>query len=141
MPSLATCRRRIKEVVDAAVSDLHVYQNAPESVNLPAAVIVPRASDFATAFARGNDVYELDILVLCSRRDDDLAQDDLDEYVNGFGTKSIREAIFNARPTLAAEGIDAFVTGMTDYGAQFQVGDMDHVGARLRVRINTSGTA
>jgi hypothetical protein len=141
MASLAEIRTTLKDTIEAAVSDLQVYEKAPEQVNLPAAVVLPTQTDFVQAFGRGLDVYEFDVLVLVSRRDDDLAQTDLDEYVNGFGAKSIRQAIFAARATLAALGIDAFVVGMSDYGAQFNVGDIDHVGARLRVRVTTSGTA
>jgi hypothetical protein len=100
---------------------------------------VPRTSDFTGAFGRGLDTHIFDVIVLVSRRDDQLAQADLDPFVNGFGASSVRQAIFNTRDL--GIGVDATVTGMSDYGASFEVGQLDNVGARLAVQVLTSGNA
>lgn len=141
MASLAQIRTALVLTIKAALgpSVINGYANVPESVVTPAFMAVPRTTDFQRAMGRGLDAYTLDVVVLISRADDQLAQDALDDFVNGFGPKSIRQAVFNAR-TLGI-GVDASVTGMTDYGGTFTIGAIDYVGARLNVEVLTSGTA
>lgn len=139
MASLAQIRDALADTITAAVTGITGYPTVPEVANLPAFVVIPRTTEFDRSFGRGMDTYNFDVIVLVSRRDDGLAQADLDEYVNGFGSSSIRQAIWNTRQL--GIGVDASVTGMSDYGAQFDVGDIDHVGARLAVQVITSGNA
>lgn len=139
MASLSAIRTALKTTITAAVAGLNGYENIPESINPPAFMVVPRSTDFQKAFGRGLDSYAFDVIVLISRRDDDLAQIDLDPFITGGGSKSIRQAIFNARDL--GIGVDASVTGMADYGAAYTVGNTDYVGARLTVEVLTSGTA
>lgn len=139
MASLSAIRSALADTIGAAIDDLTGYPTVPEVANLPAFVVMPRAVDFTQAFGRGVDRYDFDVIVLVSRRDDELAQADLDEYVNGFGEKSIRQAIWNARDL--GIGVDATVTAVSDYGAQYDVGDISNAGARFAVQVLTSGTA
>jgi len=141
MASLSAIREALKATLVDAVTDIHGYANVPEVSNLPAVVVAPRSAEFQVAMARGMDVYMLDLIVLVSRRDDDLAQYDLDEYVTGAGVKSIRQAVWNNR-TLGLADTEASVTGWRpdSYGAQFNIGDLDHVGVVLTVRVSTPGT-
>jgi hypothetical protein len=140
MASLAQIRQGIATTISTAVPTIHAYKRAPGTVNLPAFVVIPRETDFQQSMGRGLDVYSFSVIVLTSARDDDLAQADLDEFINGFGSKSIRQAIF-ANRTLGLANVDASVVGMNDYGARFDVADIDHVGARLLVDVHTTGTA
>jgi hypothetical protein len=78
--------------------------------------------------------------VLAPSGDNDVGQDILDDYVTGAGDKSIRQAVFNNR-TLGLSNVDAHVSGMTDYGGSFEAVDVDHIGARLRLVVHTTGTA
>jgi hypothetical protein len=139
MASLSAIRTALKTTIAASVTGLSGYENVPESINPPAFMVVPRTTDFQKAFGRGLDSYTFDVIVLISRRDDELAQTDLDPYITGAGTKSIRQAIFNAADL--GIGVTAQVTGMADYGATYPVGNTDYVGARLTVEVLTSGTA
>lgn len=140
MASLAEIRSALAAAIEAAVADLTGYETVPESVNAPAFLVVPRLSNFETVFGRGTDQHIFDVIVLVSRRDDELAQLDLDPYVTGAGSSSIRQALWNDR-TLGGVVDEARVTGMTDYGATFPVGLVDFVGARLTVEVMASGTA
>jgi len=140
MASLAQLRTGLKDTITAAIPALFGYNQVPEVANLPAFVVVPRETDFVVAMGRGADTYEFDVIVLVSRRDDGLAQTDLDAYVTGAGASSIRQAIFNAR-TLGLAGTDAHVYRMESYGAQWDIGEINHVGAALKVRVTTTGTA
>ena len=139
MASLTAIRTALKDTIEAAVTDVQGYDTVPESINVPAVVVAPRTTDFGRAFGRGQDAYSFDVIVLVGRADDTLAQLALDPYVNGFGSSSIRQAIFNARDL--GIGVDASVTGMADYGATYTFGSIDYVGARLTVDVLTSGTA
>lgn len=140
MASLAQLRTALAGTISAAIPSLEKHERVPESLNVPAFMVIPRATEFGKAMGRGFDGYGFDVVILVSRSDDELAQSALDEYVNGFGVKSIRQAVWNAR-NLGLADADATVTGMTDYGAQFEIGGVDYVGARLAVDVLTSGTA
>ena len=139
MPSLSQIRTALVSTITTAVPALKGSDKVPESIIVPAILVAPRAADFQRAFGRGLDGYTFDVIVLVSGRDDTLAQGDLDVYVNGFGSSSIRQAVFNAR-TLGID-VDASVTGMADYGANWTFGATDYVGARLTVEVLTSGTS
>lgn len=140
MSSLSQIRTALSSTITAAIPGLQGYPRLPEVTNLPGFVVIPRTTDFEFTMGRGFDQINLDVIVLVSRRDDQLAQIELDDYVNGFGAKSIRQAVWNTRG-LGLADVEAAVTGMSDYGAQFEVGALDNVGARLSVRVLTSGTA
>lgn len=140
MASLTAIRTGLKTTVTAAVPSLFGYDVVPEVTNLPAIVVMPTAVDFEVAMGRGWDTYEFDLIVLVSRRDDALAQKELDTFVTGAGSTSIRQAIFNAR-TLGLADTDAHVSGMDRYSATFDVGDIDNIGAVLKVSVRTTGTA
>ena len=140
MASLATVRTALKDEIESAVDGITGYDNVPESVNLPAFVVMPRTSDFMGAMKRGHATYTLDVIVLVSRRDDILAQGDLDAFLEPAGDQSVSAAIWDARTDLAALGIDAHATGWSQYGAQWQIGDVPHVGAALEVIVHTNPT-
>lgn len=139
MASLAQIRTALASTITSTISGLEGHDKVPESINVPGFMVVPRSTDFDKAFGRGLDGYGFDVIILVSRSVDELAQSALDDYVNGFGPKSIRQAVWNNR----ALGLDveATVTGMSDYGATFEVGGVEYVGARLATDVLTSGTA
>jgi hypothetical protein len=140
MSSLGAIRTAMATTLQNAIAGLNGYPTVPESVNVPAAMVAPRETDFTQAFGRGVDEHTVDVIVLVGRTDDQVAQSTLDDYVNGFGSKSVRQAIWNAK-SLGLGDTEATVTGMSDYGATFEVGGIDYVGARLAVKVLTSGTA
>jgi len=145
MATLKAIRRELVRVIEAAIPEMKGYPTLPDSINsLPAVVVVPYTTSFSESMGRGTDRYELDMLVLVSTNDMGLRQEDLDEYVSGAGPKSIRRAIWQAvdGPGGAFGTLpdtDAHVDQMLDYGARFAFGDVEHIGARLRVIILTKG--
>lgn len=140
MPSVAQIRTGLKTTITTAVTALFGYEQIPESVNVPAVIVVPRTSDFAVAMGRGVDTHEFDLIVLVARADDSLAQTALDAYVTGAGSSSIRQAIWNTRG-LGLSGTDAHIYGMEQYSAQWDIGGINYVGAVLKARVTTTGTA
>lgn len=141
MSGLEAIRDAIKTTIEAAVPELHGYDTVPEAANvLPCFIVIPFTADYVVAMGRGLDTFEFDLLILVSTSDMNIRQDDLDAYVSGSGARSIRQAIFNAR-TLGLAGTDAHISQMLEYGARFVVAEFDHLGARLRLIVHTSGTA
>ena len=140
MASLTAIRTGLKSTVTAAVPSLFGYDVVPEVTNLPAIVVMPTAVDFEGAMGRGLHVYEFDLIVLVSRRDDLLAQKELDTFVTGAGATSIYQAIWNAKD-LGLTKTTAQMYAMERYSASFDVGDIDNIGAVLKVRVATDGTA
>lgn len=139
MASLAAIRTALVSTITSTVSGINGYDTVPGTINTPAFLVVPRSTDFQKAFGRGIDTYSFDVIVLVSRADDGLAQDALDPFINGFGSSSIRAALFATRDL--GVDVDASVTGMSDYGGQYDIGGVTYVGARLNVEVLTSGTA
>jgi hypothetical protein len=141
MASLKAIRAALRTTITGVVgAGVEVYARIPGQPVLPCVCVVPNDSDFLKAMARGTDTYIFDLVVLAPSGDNDVAQDILDDYVTGAGDKSLRQAIFNNR-TLGLSNVDAHVSGMTDYGGSFEAVDVDHIGARLRLVVHTTGTA
>ena len=138
MSTLTEIRDAIKTTIETAIPALKVYPTIPDSVTLPAVVGMPDEVDFSVAMGRGTDTYEFDLIVLVSTGDMDVAQRQLDGFVTGAGSSSVRQAIFKAR-TLGLADVDAHVSAMTGYDLSSSVSSMDHVAAMLRLVVHTRG--
>lgn len=140
MSSITAMRDAIQTTVGNAIAALHVYATVPDVVNLPALVVIPGPADFMGAMGRGLDTHTFNLCLLVSNREAGLAQDELDEFVTGAGSKSVRQAIWQTK-NLGLADVDAGVTGMSSYGGQFETAKVEHVGAILTLTARTSGTA
>lgn len=125
---------------DNVPGQMFAYDTVPEVVNVPAVVPTPDVADFDVTMGRGTDTWEIDLDVLVTYGDAAVAQHALNAYVTGAGDKSIRAAIF-AHRTLGLDDCSAHISGMSDYGAQYEVGQTTYLGAKLRLVVHTSGTA
>lgn len=140
MASLSEIRDAVKATLESNVQGLTAYDTVPDASNLPAVVVMLDTTDFMQAMGRGLDTYEFDLHVLVSTNDMGLRQDELDAYVTGAGTKSIREAIFRNRK-LGRNDVDAHVSGLTAYNEKFTMSNIQHIGATLHLVVHTIGTA
>lgn len=140
MATLRTLRAAIGDTLRDNLTGIEVYDTVPDVAHLPAVVVVPAEADFTFAMQRGVDREEFDLFVLCSRAVTDEGQNALDDFVAGSGTSSIRQVIYQ-NPTLGLASTDAHVSGRFEYGAQYETNSTPHVGARLRLIVQTSGTA
>ena len=140
MASLNQIRTAVKTTLEAAITGLTVHRTVTGQINVPAVVVRPGddTADFDVAMGRGTDTWNLDLLILISRADAELSEDQLDEYLTGAGDKSIRQAIFNAR-TLGLSNTDAHVSGASGYGGNFEVGGVQYAGVALRLVVHTKG--
>jgi hypothetical protein len=111
MATLAAIRDGIKDTIEANVTGLRVY-DVVEDVTLPPAVVVlPAEADFDVAMGRGTDTWTFD-----------------------------RQVIFNNK-TLGLSDVNAHISGMSRYGAEFEAAGVEHIGAVLRLIVHTTGTA
>jgi len=139
MASLAAIRTAVKTTLAAEIPTLHRYDKIAAAVNTPAVVVQPATTDFLVAMGRGTDTYYLDLHVIVAESDEIVAQAQLDEYVTGAGSNSIRAAVFATR-ALGLASTDAHIAAMTAYGVQFESAPLAHIGATLRLVVHTKGT-
>lgn len=143
MAELMAIREAIKTTIEANITGMKVYTTLPNVATVvPATLIEPNDSDFYQAMGRGTDKHEFTLLVLVSYNDLEVAQHNLDPYISGSGSSSIREVIWNNRD-LGVEGYNASVGSMFDYGMRFSGSHMgrghEQFGARLSLTVYTRG--
>lgn len=142
MASLKQIRQAAGDTLEANLPGLKAHRTVPGSAVGDVVVVQPaedQLADFLVAMGRGSDTYNLDLLVLVPNRDLKLAQDALDDYLTGAGSKSIREAVFTHKD-LGLTNVDAHVAGAFGYGADYRLGNTDYLGATLRLIVHTKGT-
>lgn len=139
MATLSTVRTAVKTTL-SGLGNLRVYDTVEDMINVPAAVLIPTSINFTEAMGRGTDRYEFDLIVVVSRADSRSGQNELDAFINGSGSNSIRQAIFN-NSSLGQSDTSAVVTTMSDYGATYAVNGVESIGARLGITVYTKGTS
>ena len=117
----------------ATISGLRTSATVPDDVNPPIAVVAPQGITFDTAFARGLDTYEFQVLVIVGRVDERSAQNKLDAFCNPTGSQSIKTAI-ESDPTLGGESNDLRVTEMRNYSS-LPVGELTYLAAEFAVTV------
>lgn len=140
MASLKEIRSALKTTIEANIANVRVFHRMPDVTEGHSILVEPEAVDYSKTFGRGFDEYDFNLYVMVPNIESSKAQDLLDEYVAGAGTKSIRQVIFNNR-TLGLTGTDAFIKKMHGYGGHFEVARIQHIGAVLDLCVLTSGTA
>lgn len=146
MATLEQVREGIQTTFEALWADVGIYADVPSVVETPAIVVMPVRADYGSAMGPGvDDVWLLDLFVLCSGTVTELSQDSLDSYVSGSGPRSIREAVFKSYApsgglpvTFGLARTLARVLSMESYGVRFQAAGIDHLGAVLRMEVTTA---
>lgn len=141
MASIAQIRAGIKTIIENNIGDIIVYRRTPQIAHPPCVVVSlaqDETADFDKAMGKGMDTWNYDLFVLAPDRDDEIGQDDLDQFIDGDGDKSIRAAIF-ANPTLGLANTNAHISGVSQYGANFESADIQHIGAVMRLVVHTKG--
>jgi len=140
MATMAQIRDGLKTTV-SNISDLRCYDVIPDNaINFPVALFIPTNIEFDLAMQRGTDLYTFDMIVAVQRTDARTAQDKLDEFVSGSGSKSIRQIIYNNK-TLGLADTDARVVNMTNYSADFNLNGIDGIGANFEIEVYTKGSS
>ncbi len=132
-------RKALQSTIQAYLGPAQmVYDTVPGIGELPAIVVEPAKADFVLTNGAGTDEWYFNVMVFASRADEANGQNNLDEFLSGAGSKSIRQAIFQT-PHLGLSDSTAVVTGMMGYGGTTKEAGMGVVGAILRVCVYTDG--
>lgn len=138
LASLSSIRDNLKSTIEN-ISGLRVYDTIPDIVNPPGVIISPDRIEFSKSMQRGYDEYEFDVLVVVSRASSRSGQDELDSYITGAGSSSIRQIIFN-NSDLGLSETDAYVDSVNGYNATYEANGRALIGANLSVKVITKGT-
>jgi hypothetical protein len=134
--SIASVRTGLKTRL-ATITGLNAYAVVPMTPNLPAGLVMPRSIDFDVSMARGSDLAVFDVLILVTESITELAQNQLDPYLAGSGSQSVKAAI-EGDPTLGGAADWSRVTGVSAYG-DIQYSGKLYLGARFTVEVDVDG--
>ena len=98
----------------ATISGLNAYDVWPDSIQTPAACVLPARGNYHDTFD-GRSAFNFDIMVVVQAADLKWAQDALDGYLDFSGSSSIAAAIEGDK-TLGGSAEGALITGWRDYG-------------------------
>lgn len=99
----------------------------------------PDPIEYDKTFGRGHDDYTFPIMIFSSLVSDEESQENLDSYLDPYGSKSLKAAI-EADPTLGGVVQDLRVTGTQEYGPQ-DISGILYLGAVLLVSVMAPGKA
>jgi hypothetical protein len=118
----------------ATITGLRTAATVPDQISPPIAVVMPSTINYDTAFARsGGDEFEFIVMVIVGRVDERSAQNTLDSYCSGTGSKSIKAAIESSR-TLGGKAFDCRVTTLRSYN-QISIADVTYLAAEFVVQV------
>lgn len=151
MATIQEMRTAITDVITSSIPELFTYPSIEAVVQVPCVIVGTPSANFAVQVQRGfqtaamsmgiNGMQEwtFELYVLVAIPDMGTAFAQLDSFINGTGEKSIREAIFN-NDSLNDTVEDCMVLSMDQYGGNYAVASLPHIGARLTLRVLTAGS-
>lgn len=138
MATISAVRDALLATAITPIDKLRGYDTIPDSINVPAAVVIPDRGVPLTN-ARGFDTHQYRIRLVVGRVSERTAQDLLDSYLSSSGDKSIR-ALIHATPGLGIAGTHARWEGWENYG-EVLWNEQSYLGADVLVTVETKGTA
>ena len=118
------------------IDNLRVYEQLPDTMVPPCAVIGQLDFTYDLNNARGLDQANVDVFVIVQRFSERAGVDKLDQYLAGSGSYSIKAAIESDR-TLGGACDSLRVTGAE--AGTYQMADVDYLSYRYRVTIYGQG--
>lgn len=135
-PTLGELRAAIKTTLETAIPDLTVYDIVPDTVNLPAAFVLPVSAAYDFALRQPDDTWLFDVTVLVSSGDNEIAQNTLDDFISSAGDRSLRQVITRFQNLgIPGGSVRAHIANMSGYGGQFEAAGVPHIGATLRLEV------
>ncbi len=98
------------------VAGLRAYSEIPENPQVPCAVVQLQTIEYDQAFQKGLVFYNFEITVIVGRFSVQQAQENLNDYADNKGAKSVKTAIESDK-TLSGTAFDVHVTTMTGISA------------------------
>lgn len=115
MASFSSIRDGLKTNLET-ISGLTASDIVPDYIVPPIALIAPlNQLTYDTTMGRGADTYSIPVVVYINRMDAQTSQDEVDAYLAGSGSQSIKAAI-ESDPTLNGAAMSVKVVNATDYG-------------------------
>ena len=118
------------------ISDLRCYDQVPDVIVPPCAIIGQLDFTFDLDNARGLDQANLDVFVIVQRFSERAGLDRLDKYLAGSGDFSIKAAIESDKTLGGA--CDALRVTSAESGT-YQTGDIDYLSYRYRITVYGQG--
>jgi hypothetical protein len=118
----------------ATISGLRAYASQPPQVNPPLAFPIINSISYHKAMAGGLVLYDLAIILIVGRYDDNRAHDLLDDFISYSGAKSIRAAI-EGDQTLVGVAQNAIVSQTYNITA-LNVADADFLQVSTSVQVS-----
>lgn len=135
VPTFAEIRTALVHTIQANVEkELFEYAKVPDVSQVPAIIAKPLSANYVVNMG-GDATYEFQLIVMCSRRDTDVGQQDLDELVSHHGPNSIPAAINSNEDLGLDDSVTALCYAMDSYGGEYSVAKVPHIGAILKVRV------
>lgn len=140
MASFTSVRNGLKTRLATIATLKGTYATPPGTINVPAAVVEAGSPPivFDETMGRGADLMNFEIILLVSRSVDEVAHAELDAYLAGSGSSSVKAAI-DGDGTLGGVADWTRVTQVTFHG-EIEYGGFKYLGARLDVEVNVDGT-
>lgn len=138
MADFAVVRTGLKTRLET-ISGLTGYSKPGGTLVLPAALILPRMIEYDETMARGSDLLGFEVLLLVADPTAELAQEELDPYLNGSGASSVKAAL-ESDSSGAISSVDWIrVPRCSQYGEVIYAGKT-YLGARFEVEVNVDGS-
>jgi hypothetical protein len=116
----------------ATIKGLRIYDLVPDVIVPPCAIVGQLDVTFDLNNSRGLDQANVDVFVIVQRFSERTGQDNLDKYLAGSGTNSIKAAI-ESDLTLGGAANTLRVTSAES--GTYQSGDQDFLSYRYRVTV------
>ena len=115
----------------ATITGLRTADTVPDNPNPPIAIVLPQSVQYDNAFQHGMNTYTFSVLVIVNRVSERTAQNSLDAYVSGTGSKSVKLAVESDK-TLGGKAFDVRVTDLRNYG-DITIGEINYFSAEFVV--------
>lgn len=115
----------------ATITGLRTADTVPDNPNPPIAIVLPQSVQYDNAFQHGMNTYTFSVLVIVNRVSERTAQNSLDAYVSGTGSKSVKLAVESDK-TLNGKAFDVRVTDLRNYG-DITIGEINYFSAEFIV--------
>lgn len=130
MSTLSQVRSAIKTTINAAYPDLMGYNTVPDVTQVPAFVVEPDSCNYQIGMGSCQE-WMICIYILVPRTETRLAQDKLDALIAHSGIPEVLRQNY----TLGLSDVDSILMTMDGYGGNFGTAKIEHVGARLNLKV------
>jgi hypothetical protein len=124
----------------ATISGLRVPHRPPGEVTTPAAIVAGPAISYDSTMSRGSDDFTFTVSLLMSRGWDRAAEQQLDGYLAGSGSSSVKQVLEADPAGLGVSGVDYVHVVSTTEPGSIEVGAISYFGVQITVEVAADGT-